>query len=188
MKFNEDIIKDLAFPIIGALLFIAVAFWGIHSIYLTGLNELNKITAAVENIKNPQILSENIDSVQTKTFTLLNIDSDYYLGKGFIEGELYYIFQIKEQVSEKGYEAAPVSSSKLVYDGENIVEVTKVNITQKYKTVDNQVKTREIVKYYYIFHVPNNRVKDYGVIQEKIEYYGNNSMFFFPVFIPFIVK
>ncbi|MEQ6359456.1 hypothetical protein V7D15_07065 [Thermoanaerobacter thermohydrosulfuricus] len=148
----------------------------------------NKIDGAVEDLQNPKIISQHVNNVETKTFTLISTDG-YCIGKGFIDGTLYYIFQIKEETNKKGYETAPVADSEFVYDGKNIVEVTRTSITQKYKSrVDNKVKTEEIDKYHYVFHVSNNNVKDYGVIQEKVEYYGYSSVSFFPIFIPFFLK
>ncbi|SFE02231.1 hypothetical protein SAMN04324257_00233 [Thermoanaerobacter thermohydrosulfuricus] len=116
----------------------------------------------------------------------MNIDNNYYIGKGFIDGDLYYIFQVKEETDKRGYETAPVINSEFIYDGKNIVEVTKINITQKYRSrVNNQIETREIDKYHYVFHLLDNKVKDYGVIEQKVEHYGYSSTFFFPIFIPF---
>jgi len=187
MRFDGSIIGDLLPFFIAVVIFGVVISYSTHLVLSTRAELTDKLIALEEDIVDPQILSESTDNVERKTFTLLNLDNNYYIGQGFINGKLYYIFRVKEKTTERGYEAVPVSDSKFVYDGKNIVEVTKTNITQKYRArVDNQVKTREISKNHYVFHVPNSQIKDYGVIQQEVDRYS--SMFFFPIVIPFVVR
>ncbi|NNG67554.1 hypothetical protein [Caldanaerobacter subterraneus] len=191
MKFVRSVEdEDKVFVFLAFLLFmiLVLIFLKLASSLFLGIksNLDSKISVIIEDIQNPQIISQHVNNIETKTFTLISTD-DYYIGKGFIDGVLYYIFEVKEETNGKEYKVAPVADCELIYDGKNIVEVTKANITQKYKSrIDNQVKAQEITKYHYVFHLSNNKIKDYGVIQEKVEYYVNSTNFFFPMFIPFI--
>jgi len=125
-----------------------------------------------KDIEDPQIVSEHIKQQNTKVFKLISIDG-YYIGKGFIKGNLYYIFQVLEEKSDKGYETAPINASEFVYDGKNIVEVTETDVEQKHKSrISGKIDNWNITEYHYVFHVPpENKIKDYGVIEEVLPTY-----------------
>lgn len=169
--------------LIGAITLVAIVYFSVKFVSNYIVNTMTDATykslAVIEDYTNPEIISKHINNTETKTFNLLSLDNEHWIGQGFIEGTLYYIFQ----VSEQGYEIAPIVNSKLVYDNKNTVEVIKQNITIKYKSkVDGQIKTQDIEEYHYIFHLSNEKIKDYGVIEERIIY--SNTTAFFPMFIP----
>ncbi len=181
--FNDSVY----FFLIGIVISLIVVYFSVRFISNYIVNTMKdaayKSLAVVEDYTNPEIISKHINNTETKTFTLLPLSNEYWIGQGFIEGTLYYIFRVKEETSKQGYEIAPIVNSKLVYDNKNTVEVIKQNITIKYKSkVDGQIKTQDIEEYHYIFHVSNKKIKDYGVIEERIIY--SNTTAFFPMFIP----
>jgi len=189
MRFDKYFIKDIIEDITPILILVIVLFVGlflsIRLMFSAGADLMIKMAAAREDIENPIVISERVNNSETKIFTLVKIDNNYYIGQGFIDGELYYIFRVKEEASKPGYVAAPVYDSEFVYDGKNIVEVTRSNVTQKYRSrVNNKIETMEVDKNHYVFHVPNNQIKDYGVIQQKVDRYT----IFFPLFIPLAIR
>lgn len=137
-----------------------------------------------EDTTDIQVISEHIISQSTKIYSLVDTNG-YYLSKGFINGELYYIFETNDLKSDKGYETALASNSDFVYDNKKNVQVTEMKVIQEYKPnfdIFNIVKNRTITKYHYTFHVPDNKIKDYGVIKEEIK--QNNDDTIWPIFIP----
>lgn len=128
------------------------------------------------------IISQHINNQSTKTYNLINTD-DYYLAKGFIDDKMYYIFEAQGIESDKGYLTALVSDSDIVYDNKNYVQITKINVTQTYKLNILGIKrTRTIERYHYTFHIPNDKIKDYGVIKEKTESNTTILPFFIPIY------
>lgn len=128
------------------------------------------------------IISQHINNQSTKTYNLINTD-DYYLAKGFIDNKMYYIFEAQGIESDKGYLTALVSDSDIVYDNKNYVQITKINVTQTYKLNILGIKrTRTIERYHYTFHIPNDKIKDYGVIKEKTESNTTILPFFIPIY------
>lgn len=127
-------------------------------------------------------ISQHVNSQSTNTYKLINTD-DYYLAKGFIDGKMYYIFEAQGIESDKGYLTALVSDSDIVYDNKNYVQITKINVTQTYKLNILGIKrTRTIERYHYTFHIPNDKIKDYGVIKEKTESNTTILPFFIPIY------
>lgn len=183
-------------PVIIYVLFSAIVFTVVSVAIPRSINNIlsdatHKSLAVIEDFTNPQVVSEHVNSTETKVFILNPVDNEHLIGKGFINGVLYYIFQVNEKTSPQGYEVASVADSQVVYDGKNTVEVTKESITQKYKSkVDGQIKENNIERYHYVFHLSDNKIKDYGVIKENIMAYNTAVPIsnFFPLFIPMFFK
>jgi hypothetical protein len=128
-------------------------------------------------------ISQHVNSQSINTYKLINTD-DYYLAKGFIDGKMYYIFEAQGIKSDRGYTTALVSDSDIIYDNKNYVQITKINVTQTYKLNILGIKgNRTIEKYHYTFHIPNNKIKDYGIIkEEKSETNTVILPFFMPIY------
>ncbi|SDF16762.1 hypothetical protein SAMN04244560_00344 [Thermoanaerobacter thermohydrosulfuricus] len=182
--FNDSVY----FFLIGIVISLIVVYFSVRFISNYIVNTMKdaayKSLAVVEDYTNPEIISKHINNTETKTFTLLPLSNEYWIGQGFIEGTLYYIFRVKEETSKQGYIIAPVTNSKLIYNGKNTVEVVKQDITLNYKSkVDGQIKKQNIEEYHYVFYLSDTKIKDYGVIKERISY--NSAAVSFPMFIPF---
>jgi len=140
------------------------------------------------DVADPQIISEEIISQNKNTYQLLNIDG-YYIGRGFIDGEAYYIFQCQDDKTDSGYNTVAVKDSKLVINngGVGMVEVIEKNLNQTIKSrVDDDIDNEQIIQRKYTFFIPENKVRDYGVIKEaKIVYTGHS---WFPMFLPMFLR
>ena len=102
------------------------------------------------------------------------------IGKGWINGENYYLFQTVENDTLSSLYKLPMNQVEvLINQDENHIQ-TKVYTYQDtiYNSNTNKYEYQEREAYEYTIYLASNQMKEYGVIEERQQ----NSIIFFPFF------
>ncbi|MFW6024972.1 MAG: hypothetical protein ACOCRX_01385 [Candidatus Woesearchaeota archaeon] len=128
---------------------------------------------------NLKYKTEVIDKkIETKVLNLISVEG-CYVGFGYIEGEGYYILNTGNENILNKLVYIPEKDTKIHLNSNKF----KVDITKTTKTIKiNKNRKKEEANYEFEVYIPNEKIKDYGVIKDVNNF---NGFMLFPFFYYF---
>lgn len=147
---------------------IVIALWIVN-----GNFHWNELNSPIQN-QSATLLSE-----EEKNYPLASIDG-YYLGRGFLNGKGYYIFQTENNHTLSHLYILPIENTSVVTHSNSNQLLALVQVYQDtwFNPETKQTETKENTKVHYTIYLTHNQIKDYGVIEQKV----NNIITFMPFF------
>lgn len=118
-------------------------------------------------------------SERTETFPLVEVDG-HFLGRGFINGKSVYIFQTENHRTLSDLFILPTSDTTVVTNSptNQLLVTLKIYEHPQFNSDIQEVETQTTTNTAYTIHLTHNNIKDYGVIEQKV----NNRITFIPFF------
>jgi len=116
---------------------------------------------------------------EEQSFDLVQVDG-YFLGRGFIDGQSVYIFQTKDNNVLSNLYILPVDSTTVVTntDSNRLLVSRQTYKDAQFNQKNRKLETKENIQIKNTIYLTNSNIKDYGVIQQKV----NSTVTFIPFF------
>lgn len=116
---------------------------------------------------------------EEQSFDLVQVDG-YFLGRGFIDGQSVYIFQTEDNNVLSNLYILPVDSTTIVTnaDSNRLVVSSQTYKDTQFNQKNRKLETKENTQVKNTIYLTNSNIKDYGVIQQKV----NSTVTFIPFF------
>lgn len=120
-----------------------------------------------------KISSDTISTLieeETKTVDLAPVDG-YYLGRGFIDGKSYYIFQTVNNRALSNMYILPVEQVTVLTESNenNLFAHIKTYLDETYNPKTRRKEEKERIEIDYVLYISDTNMKDYSVIKRETQ-------------------